>query len=214
MTNTSAKIRTWDLPVEAVCDVHSTTEACKKCGTMKQYRKGKMRCKACLYRSQMVRWNRTKTILVNYKGAVCQVCGRSGHPSIFDFHHIDPHQKEFTVSRRRGLNIGQLKSEVDKCLLICACCHRLQHVNEDLWLFDHNDPKPKVVRDTKPCPICGTDMPPTNRTCSTRCARASRQVVDWPINLPELVSQSSMRAVARQLGVSDHAVAKRLKHHH
>ena len=50
--------------------------------------------------------------------------------------------------------------------------------------------------------------------CSYECAQKSRQKIDWPDNLPELVQNSSKRAIAKMLGVSDVAVSKRLRNHH
>jgi len=50
--------------------------------------------------------------------------------------------------------------------------------------------------------------------CSRSCSEKSKEIIQWPDNLPYLVSVSSKLAVAKQLGVSDVAIAKRLKNHH
>lgn len=121
-------------------------KTCGKCKELKSitefYSKGKNRiqsyCKNCLLASQKERWNRTKTYLVILCGSKCSKCGISGHPAIFDFHHIDG--KEFTISHNRGLSLQKLIIEVQKCVLVCACCHRLEHINSENWNFDFKNP--------------------------------------------------------------------------
>jgi len=68
-----------------------------------------------------------KKALIDYKGGVCQCCGRKhdGENScIFDFHHAG--DKEFNLAPlTRTWDV--LMKEVDKCMLVCATCHRLIH---------------------------------------------------------------------------------------
>ena len=48
-----------------------------------------------------------------------------------DFHHVDPVQKDFAISDSNIYkDINKLKEEVDKCMLVCANCHRELHYNE------------------------------------------------------------------------------------
>ena len=68
---------------------------------------------------------------VKYKGGVCK-CGYEydgTNASAFDFHHLDPDTKEFTINTRTLNNYGKdrIRVEVDKCDLLCAICHRLKH---------------------------------------------------------------------------------------
>jgi len=72
-----------------------------------------------------------KTKLVNYKGGKCQKCGYNKYMGALDFHHSKG-KKEFEIS---GSNLTQrsmveLKKEVDKCILVCANCHREIHYQE------------------------------------------------------------------------------------
>lgn len=41
---------------------------------------------------------RTKQELVNYKGGKCQVCGYDKCNDALDFHHLDPTEKDFSIS--------------------------------------------------------------------------------------------------------------------
>ena len=69
-----------------------------------------------------------KLELFNYKGGKCYQCGLIDDPICFDFHHTDPTQKEFNISQVMcGKSIEELKEEVDKCILLCAFCHRKHH---------------------------------------------------------------------------------------
>ena len=68
---------------------------------------------------------------INYKSNLkCSKCGFS-HPAALDFHHIDPTQKEFTLGAS-GKDVSKEKflKEVDKCIVLCANCHRIHHYNE------------------------------------------------------------------------------------
>lgn len=58
----------------------------------------------------------------------CSKCGEN-HPSCLDFHHINPLEKEKTVHEliQNGYSFDRIKEEIDKCLVLCANCHRKEH---------------------------------------------------------------------------------------
>lgn len=58
---------------------------------------------------------------------VCENCGQSYPPKVYDFHHIDPSSKHECVSRLLGGSLEKLMIEVDKCSVLCANCHRMLH---------------------------------------------------------------------------------------
>lgn len=74
-----------------------------------------------------------KEKLVEYKGGKCEVCGYSKCIEALEFHHLDPAEKEFGVSSYTSLSFEKAKKEVDKCILVCANCHREIHhmLNEE-----------------------------------------------------------------------------------
>jgi hypothetical protein len=43
-----------------------------------------------------------------------------------EFHHLDPNEKDFSIGGK-SWSLERLKKEVDKCILICANCHRELH---------------------------------------------------------------------------------------
>lgn len=52
-------------------------------------------------------------------------CGYSKCIEALEFHHLDPTEKEFEISDRRSWEA--LTAELDKCILLCANCHREYH---------------------------------------------------------------------------------------
>jgi len=90
--------------------------------------KYKPTCRSCELKSARKILN--AIIEQHYGGWKCQRCGFQGKPIQFDCHHRDPSKKEFPVSQvsKRAVNSpARLLTELEKCDLLCACCHRLMH---------------------------------------------------------------------------------------
>jgi hypothetical protein len=68
-----------------------------------------------------------KVELVEYKGGKCEKCGYNKCIEALEFHHKDPTQKDFNISSH-SYSSKRMKDEADKCLLLCANCHREEHV--------------------------------------------------------------------------------------
>jgi hypothetical protein len=71
--------------------------------------------------------NKIKERAVEYKGGKCVVCGYNKCIRAFDFHHIDPKQKDFGISQNCNKAWVKVKIELDKCILVCSNCHREIH---------------------------------------------------------------------------------------
>lgn len=79
-----------------------------------------------------VRRFRLKNWMINYKGGECADCNvKNLDISCYDFHHLDPSQKDFALSRLNSARISKEKvvKELDKCVLLCSNCHRVKHSN-------------------------------------------------------------------------------------
>jgi len=65
---------------------------------------------------------------IEYLGGKCFFCKYTRCHAALDFHHIDEKTKKFGLSQR-GLTRSweKTKMELDKCILICANCHRELH---------------------------------------------------------------------------------------
>jgi hypothetical protein len=69
---------------------------------------------------------------IKYLGGVCSDCHGTFHPSIYEFHHRDPSEKDRDPSKLLQLKWERIVAELDKCDLLCANCHRLRHHNWEL----------------------------------------------------------------------------------
>ena len=75
----------------------------------------------------VITWRkRTKIKLIEYKGGKCELCGYNKCTSALHFHHLNPNEKDFSISGK-SLSFEKLKSEVDKCVLVCSNCHSEIH---------------------------------------------------------------------------------------
>ena len=84
-------------------------------------------CKACA-NQKVIEWQRDlKQQCVDFLGGKCVVCNYSRSLWGFDFHHLDPTQKDFEISSGRARKFETIKHELEKCVLMCATCHRETH---------------------------------------------------------------------------------------
>jgi hypothetical protein len=89
-------------------------------------------CKKCLTKCRVDELRKPKKLAVAYKGGKCSMCGYSRCIDALEFHHLDPERKDFSFSEYgRRINNGCLRKDVldelDKCILLCANCHRERH---------------------------------------------------------------------------------------
>lgn len=70
--------------------------------------------------------NRTlSAYYVKEAGGCCQKCGYKEFIPALDFHHINRHEKEYRPKAIIISNNHELtRRELDKCVLLCANCHR------------------------------------------------------------------------------------------
>jgi hypothetical protein len=88
------------------------------------YQKNRAKRRAQLAEQQ--RENRRR--YAEYKATLsCERCGFS-HPAALHFHHKDPNQKAFGVADGvKSMSWERLLSEIQKCEVLCANCHAIQH---------------------------------------------------------------------------------------
>lgn len=85
-------------------------------------------CKECSNTQTVNRTREFKKNCINYKGGQCSTCGYKKCISALEFHHLDPNSKDFTISHLRAYSFNErVKCELDKCILVCANCHREIH---------------------------------------------------------------------------------------
>lgn len=70
-------------------------------------------------------------ILKNYineikKKSICSICGEKRYWTL-DFHHTQPKKMSIPEMARTKCTIEELQKEIDKCIIVCANCHRDIH---------------------------------------------------------------------------------------
>lgn len=112
---------------------------CNKCKTEKPLsefflKNGKLthyHCRQCNSDNVAERKREFKRQCVEYRGGVCIDCGFKGHQAVYDFHHLDPTQKDFQFGSIGTTKLNDVvKEELDKCVLLCSNCHRIRHATE------------------------------------------------------------------------------------
>jgi len=101
-------------------------------------------CRVCFNKKKMETYFKKSEDLFEYKGGKCAHCDLRDleHPEIYDYHHIDPATKIASVKVIMGCTLEKVRAEADKCLLLCANCHRKEHARMKKET-KANEPQPK-----------------------------------------------------------------------
>jgi hypothetical protein len=157
------------------CEKHGETEFAAY-----KYENGtRHRCKKCRTEGVQRRREKVKLLAIEYMGGKCCKCGYNKCPWALDFHHIDPATKSFTISAdgfTRSFN--KIKDELNKCILLCANCHREEHYTSTI--------KDNTVKmHTRQCLQCNKDFicnasnnckKYCSRTCAVYVSRQKRKI--------------------------------------
>jgi predicted transcriptional regulator len=112
---------------------------CPKCNTFKlanefycSKRNSKQQagswCKACMKQQVLERQRKYKQQALDYKGGKCEICGYDKYQGALEFHHINPSEKDFELSKFSKAPLSdEGRKELDKCILLCANHHREAH---------------------------------------------------------------------------------------
>jgi len=58
-------------------------------------------------------------------------CGWHGNQAAFQFHHLNSSEKDFMIGNVANRNWEKIKTEIKKCVLLCANCHTVSHSTKD-----------------------------------------------------------------------------------
>lgn len=116
--------KTCNLPLRA--GLRYCGRACKWIARRKKRQGETVNRRATWVRSVQSWRKRLKLKAVDYKGGRCQYCGYCKCLQALEFHHRNPKEKDFTISRITA-SWARIKKELDKCVLTCANCHREIH---------------------------------------------------------------------------------------
>lgn len=111
-----------NLPIQA----NNPTKTCIECGKSTNNKGGYLRCSThySLYKRRIV-----KQELIEKLGGKCVKCNGVFPQAVFDFHHIS--NKLFGISNEiLNKSKAEIFKEAEKCILLCANCHRIHHAEQ------------------------------------------------------------------------------------
>ena len=78
-----------------------------------------------------LRTQKNKEKAVSLLGGKCSKCNYDKCVAALDFHHIDPTTKDDSLKNLMRGSWKKIKTELEKCILLCANCHREHHWSEN-----------------------------------------------------------------------------------
>ena len=168
---------------------------------------------------------RQKERAVKAMGGKCSTCGYDKCLSALEFHHLNPEEKEFSISQNTNLAWEQIKDELKKCVLVCSNCHKEIHTElveaptESSFNQEIADEISKEIDYIKNgnkidgeyrCAQCGKVISKGAKLCPECYAKSCRVVQNRPEKdeLAKLVAELGFLGVGKMYGVSDNAVRK------
>ena len=124
------------MPKGKIANPQWITCTCQYCGKNFQYYRDtsviRKSCYDCIPQGQgndasLIR-RLIKKKAVEYKGNQCYCCHKSYPFVVYDFHHLNPKEKDFGLGDKTStVKWDKVQAEIDKCILVCANCHRQIH---------------------------------------------------------------------------------------
>ena len=95
------------------------------------------------------RRRKVKAMSIEYKGGKCQACGYDRCQAALELHHLDKSNKEFGIGDKGYTRSwDKVKTELDKCILLCANCHR--EIESGILQLPHESEVENRVNSVKP----------------------------------------------------------------
>ena len=122
------RTRKGEMRRRSVCKECRNNRAINNFEKLQSYRKeynSKNKSKRLINQKQRIQEAKDFVNLIKTKP--CTDCGQSWPPVAMDFDHING-DKVKSISRLvgSGYKLDLIKIEIEKCELVCACCHRLR----------------------------------------------------------------------------------------
>lgn len=108
---------------------HSQCKDCEKAADKKHYAESKERRENVKATANFQK-QRNILLVENARKKGCQKCGEK-RPYVLDFHHINPEDKIKDIAHMiKSSSEQSLLAEIEKCVILCANCHREWHYLE------------------------------------------------------------------------------------
>lgn len=137
LNTTQPNVRYWlkkyDLQTNRTVNDLENKKLCPKCNLLKSvdnfYKSTKRSsyCKSCIVSNNLNRRRQSKQLAIEYKGGKCIKCGYNKCYAALEFHHLNPIEKDKDYFNLKAGFTEALRIELDKCVLLCANCHREEH---------------------------------------------------------------------------------------
>lgn len=107
--------------------LRSRCKPCNRIEANRSYKKNPGPTKARARKFGKATQERLKAWLNGVKHRLgCCLCGEK-EAAVLDFHHVNPSEKEKAIGHMIAKGIGPLETELSKCVVVCANCHRKVH---------------------------------------------------------------------------------------
>lgn len=84
-------------------------------------------CIPCYSASKKPRKQKLREAYYDWKKQLqCERCGFNDFRAL-QFHHLGDKETEVANLLRRGFNLEAVKKEAEKCIVLCANCHAIEH---------------------------------------------------------------------------------------
>lgn len=162
-----------------------------------------------------------KSKIVTSLGGKCSCCGYNKCFDALDLHHINPNDKEFSFGSIRANPKSWIKivTEIKKCLLVCANCHREIHhgitkMPNIIPVFDERYSDYDFGLEKDKCPVCNKYKEVQYKTCSKKCAGKFSWSIDWSkFDLNDLLlnKKMSLQEIELLIGIPIGTIRKKAK---
>lgn len=171
---------------------------------------------------------RRKENLIKVMGSKCAICGYDKAIGALEFHHLVPEEKSYGLSAQGTCHdLERDLEEVQKCILVCANCHREIHNNfysleelKNLQYYDKDFAKELILdRNIKNgtvkmhyyCSECGKEITKDSKSglCEI-CVKKQQRFCERPSReeLKTLIRTMPFTKIGEKFGVSDNAIRK------
>ena len=103
--------------------VVGTCKVCAKIRVRKWYSDNRKRRQ---YLANKRNQDRKKELILRF-GGICFDCKNIYPQCVYQFHHLDPSQKDFNPSAALTMRKDRMEKELAKCVMLCANCHLIRH---------------------------------------------------------------------------------------
>ena len=156
-----------------------------------------------------------KERLVYISGNQCCICGYNRCLQALEFHHLDPAQKDFTISKNPNTSFDKAIEEIKKCILVCANCHREIHADliKDLPISSFNQKRYEEIQEKRTfqqnlCVDCGEPIDKKAVRCRKCYLAFQRKNIPEREILKKMIREKSFAQIGREYNMSINGIKK------